>query len=80
MIILLKKNYKLYSLRSHRTSPSNKSTSHSTVYQDNLIVVMATVPQLHTLTDYHKLYQIISTAIKLHLDYTICYIQNNDIL
>ena len=63
MIILVKKNYKLYLLRSHWTSPSSKTTSHNTVYQDYLVVVMATVLQLHTLTDYHKLYQITSTAI-----------------
>ena len=43
MIILLKKLYELYSLRSHWTYPSNKLSGHIVIYGGNLVVVMATV-------------------------------------
>ena len=42
MIILIKKMYELYSVRSHWTYPSNKSSGHIVIYGGD-VVVMATV-------------------------------------
>ena len=43
MIILIKKMYELYSIRSNWTYSSSKSSGHIVLYGGDLVVVMATV-------------------------------------
>ena len=41
---IIKEIFEFYSVESYWTYPSRKSTDHSIVYRDDLVVVIATVP------------------------------------